>query len=492
MTREGDALTPGLQASTMPPPAPAAASGGVQETEGWLWKRSRRLKSWRRRHAVLDEDGTLWFFRSAAGLDVRAKYAVAGCAVEPAPAAHAVLTAFVLSSPFGAGAGAFRVHLASETSAQALRWMDVLAHAATRAGDGTAAAAAARRGADGDDDASADDGFSHGDAEGRVGTRGSAGPSQADPAAAAGRRGAAASPPPTSASPVSSSHSPEKHAAAGPEGAAAASLAARREGGSEDGASAAEGAREGALEGGDAAAAGRSASPSMPMWELARHLVDSTLGERDGAPGDGGRSPGDGEAGGAALAGAALAGAAAQGGAAEGGDAEGGAAARGNGWAGRRWAMLGVSRSTGVGEGGDAGSAMSVAAQTGIAASTLSEHPALLRAISRAISDGDRAELAAGWELVAPTRGHAEAAACPGGDVRLWRYRGAGAAGSVRAAAGADDPTPRQESTLLSVTRLALPSLILAAAGAALPADLSHVSSTPPLLAQCGAAGRAG
>ena len=71
---------------------------------GWLWKRSRRLRAWRRRYAVLHPDGRFNFYRrepsgSDAG-DLRANFALSSeweCA--RAPEAHKLLFSFVIVGP---------------------------------------------------------------------------------------------------------------------------------------------------------------------------------------------------------------------------------------------------------------------------------------------------------------------------------------------------------------------------------------------------------
>ena len=72
----------------------AAAAAHVYS--GPLWKRSRRLKTWRRRHAVLHPDGTLCFNRRGSGVhgqDLRATFSLsATCRAEPAPDVHRLLT----------------------------------------------------------------------------------------------------------------------------------------------------------------------------------------------------------------------------------------------------------------------------------------------------------------------------------------------------------------------------------------------------------------
>ena len=76
------------------PTAPADA--------GWLWKRSRRLRAWRRRYAVLHPDGRFNFYRrepsgSDAG-DLRANFALSSeweCA--RAPEAHKLLFSFLMT-----------------------------------------------------------------------------------------------------------------------------------------------------------------------------------------------------------------------------------------------------------------------------------------------------------------------------------------------------------------------------------------------------------
>ena len=47
--------------------ATPAAHAESHTYSGPLWKRSRRLKTWRRRHAVLHSDGTFCFYRRAGG-----------------------------------------------------------------------------------------------------------------------------------------------------------------------------------------------------------------------------------------------------------------------------------------------------------------------------------------------------------------------------------------------------------------------------------------
>ena len=99
------------------PTAPADA--------GWLWKRSRRLRAWRRRYAVLHPDGRFNFYRrepsgSDAG-DLRANFALSSeweCA--RAPEAHKLLFSFVIVGPES------KVFLGAERAETTARWLRVL------------------------------------------------------------------------------------------------------------------------------------------------------------------------------------------------------------------------------------------------------------------------------------------------------------------------------------------------------------------------------
>ena len=96
------------------PTAPADA--------GWLWKRSRRLRAWRRRYAVLHPDGRFNFYRrepsgSDAG-DLRANFALSSeweCA--RAPEAHKLLFSFVIVGPES------KVFLGAERAETTARWL---------------------------------------------------------------------------------------------------------------------------------------------------------------------------------------------------------------------------------------------------------------------------------------------------------------------------------------------------------------------------------
>ena len=102
--------------------ATAAAAAAPHAYSGPLWKRSRRLKSWRRRHAVLHPDGTLCFYRRGAGetgQDLRATFSLSPtCRAELAPEAHRLLHTFVLTGP------GLQVFLGAESAMQAERWME--------------------------------------------------------------------------------------------------------------------------------------------------------------------------------------------------------------------------------------------------------------------------------------------------------------------------------------------------------------------------------
>ena len=84
----------------------------------FLWKRSRHLRVWRKRRAVLRSSGFLTLHRGEA---IRAAIALSPeCRVERAPEAHRALFAFLITGP------GLRVYLGADSEAEAIRWVLLL------------------------------------------------------------------------------------------------------------------------------------------------------------------------------------------------------------------------------------------------------------------------------------------------------------------------------------------------------------------------------
>ena len=84
----------------------------------FLWKRSRHLRVWRKRRAVLRSSGFLTLHR---GDTIRAAIALSPeCRVERAPEAHRALFAFLITGP------GLRVYLGADSEAEAIRWVLLL------------------------------------------------------------------------------------------------------------------------------------------------------------------------------------------------------------------------------------------------------------------------------------------------------------------------------------------------------------------------------
>ena len=113
---EGEAEEEPAGAGLEPRPAPI---------EGWLWKRSRRVKVWRRRQVVL-ADGILAFYRPSSSKrhsspTLRARFQLTSeCRVERAPDSHRDLHCFVLITGPSPDQ---RTHIGAETSSEASRWV---------------------------------------------------------------------------------------------------------------------------------------------------------------------------------------------------------------------------------------------------------------------------------------------------------------------------------------------------------------------------------
>ena len=100
-----------------------AAPSDEPLAEGWLWKRSRHVRVWRRRHALLLPSGWLGLYREASSGArqqpiLRASFSLsAEWQIERMPKAHHSLHAFLLHGP------GVRVCLACDDDAEAARWI---------------------------------------------------------------------------------------------------------------------------------------------------------------------------------------------------------------------------------------------------------------------------------------------------------------------------------------------------------------------------------
>ena len=97
---------------------------------GWLWKRSRRLKHWRRRFALLDVR-TVCFYRhesNGSGKDLRASFELSPeWHAEPAPAAHRLLHAFAICRDEGPEhPHRVMVFLGADSASQAKHWIQMI------------------------------------------------------------------------------------------------------------------------------------------------------------------------------------------------------------------------------------------------------------------------------------------------------------------------------------------------------------------------------
>ena len=98
--------------------------GAVVDT-GWLWKRSRLLHVWRKRRAVLHQNGWLSLYRVSTQdnttQQLRAAFALSpACRIERTPDMHRDLLVFLLIGP------GVRVFLGSELEEEALHWILLL------------------------------------------------------------------------------------------------------------------------------------------------------------------------------------------------------------------------------------------------------------------------------------------------------------------------------------------------------------------------------